>query len=195
MLIRKTEFVKSSPSLRECPNPDKPEYAFIGRSNVGKSSLINMLCANSSLAKTSASPGKTRIINHFLINENWYLVDLPGYGYAKVSKNVAEKWGAMVERYLEGRETLKAVCILVDIRRDPTAQDKQLLDYLDYHDIPVLIVATKADKISSNGRAKQLSAIRRGLDLHEDDEILCVSALKRTGMTELLAVLADITMN
>ena len=178
------------------PSPGPPEIAFAGRSNVGKSSLLNLLTNRKRLARVSGSPGKTQTINFYTINDDEFrIVDLPGYGYARVSKSVSAKWGAMVERYLEARENLKAVCILVDIRHDPTEQDRQLMEYLDFHGIPVQIVATKADKVSSNGRMKQLSAIRRVLGLHDNEQILCVSALKRTGMNELLSALKEVIEN
>ncbi|MDR1171108.1 MAG: ribosome biogenesis GTP-binding protein YihA/YsxC, partial [Bacteroidales bacterium] len=121
MIVRKAEFVKSSPSLKECPEPDMPEYAFIGRSNVGKSSLINMLCLHGGLAKTSATPGKTRLINHYKINETWYLVDLPGYGYAKVSKSQRKDFDKTLFHYLGKRENLYCVFVLIDSRIPPQA--------------------------------------------------------------------------
>jgi GTP-binding protein len=146
MLVRNTEFIKSSPSLKECPKPDIPEYAFVGRSNVGKSSLINMLCMNGSLAKTSATPGKTRLINHFRINDNWYLVDLPGYGYAKVSKKLRENFEKMLFNYLNKRENLYCVFVLIDSRISPQAIDLEFINRLGELMIPVAVVFTKTDK-------------------------------------------------
>ena len=140
------EFVKSSTSLKECPKPDLPEYAFIGRSNVGKSSLINMLCAHGGLAKTSATPGKTRLINHYRINGRWYLVDLPGYGYAKVSKSLRKDFGKILFNYLSKRENLYCVFVLIDSRIPPQTNDMAFLNRLGEIQIPFAIVFTKTDK-------------------------------------------------
>jgi len=147
------EFVKSSSSLKECPKTDFPEYAFIGRSNVGKSSLINMLCAHRGLAKTSATPGKTRLINHFRINERWYLVDLPGYGYAKVSKNQRKDFDKTLFNYLSKRENLHCVFVLIDSRIPPQIIDMKFINRLGEMQIPFAIVFTKTDKTTQ----KQLS--------------------------------------
>jgi len=172
------------------PPAGPPEIAFAGRSNVGKSSLLNLITNRKSLARVSGSPGKTRTVNFYAMNgDDFRIVDLPGYGYARVSRSVSETWGAMVESYLEGRDELRAVCVLVDIRHEPTGQDRQLIDYLEHRGLPAIIVATKADKISSNGRAKQLSVIRGALGLPAKEPIVCVSALKRTGMEELLGAM------
>ena len=149
----KAEFVKSSPSLKECPKPDLPEFAFIGRSNVGKSSLINMLCMNNSLAKISATPGKTRFINHYRINERWYLVDLPGYGYAKVSKNMRKDFEKTLFNYLDKRENLYCVFVLIDSRIPPKANDIEFIGRLGELQIPFAILFTKTDKTTQ----KQLS--------------------------------------
>ena len=172
-----------------CPNDNKPEYAFIGRSNVGKSSLINMLCNRKGLAKTSATPGKTLLINHFIINNEWYIVDLPGYGFAKVSRAESEKWGAMIEGYLENRSTLLKVVQLVDIRHKPSAQDVQMYEYLKYYGLDGIVVATKADKVGSNQKAKCIKEIRQTLGMGKDDIVIPVSALKKTGDDELLGVI------
>ena len=142
------EFVKSSSSLKECPKPDMPEYAFIGRSNVGKSSLINMLCMNGKLAKTSSTPGKTRLINHYRINDRWYLVDLPGYGYAKVSKNLRRDFDKTLFNYLCKRENLHCVFVLIDPRIPPQANDMEFICRLGELHIPFAIVFTKSDKLS-----------------------------------------------
>ena len=146
MFVRKTEFIKSSPSLKECPKTDSPEYAFIGRSNVGKSSLINMLCMNGGLAKTSATPGKTRLINHYRINDSWYLVDLPGYGYAKVSKNMRKDFEKTLFNYLCKRENLYCVFVLIDSRIPPQASDLEFINRLGELQIPFAVVFTKIDK-------------------------------------------------
>lgn len=149
MDIKKAEFVISSPTWTQCPKDIKPEYAFIGRSNVGKSSLINMLCNNKSLAKTSATPGKTLLINHFIINNEWYLVDLPGYGYAKRSKSVQKKLEQMITSYILQREQLVNVFVLIDIRHGFQTVDRNFIDWLGRSGIPFSIVFTKADKLGT----------------------------------------------
>jgi GTP-binding protein len=146
MQIKSAEYVISSPSLDKCPPPDKPEFAFIGRSNVGKSSLINMLCDNQKLAKTSGTPGKTQLINHFIINKEWYLVDLPGYGFAKVSQNSRNRWEQMIETYLRKRENLLTVFVLIDARHSPQAIDLDFVNRLGKWNVPFCLVFTKADK-------------------------------------------------
>ena len=138
----------SSPNIQLCPKDTKPEYAFIGRSNVGKSSLINMLCNHKNLAKTSATPGKTLLINHFIINNEWYLVDLPGYGFAKRSKTVQQKLEQMITSYILQREQLVNVFVLIDIRHEPQAIDIDFINWLGQSSIPFSIVFTKADKLS-----------------------------------------------
>jgi len=155
-----SEFVKSSPSLKECPKPDLPEYAFIGRSNVGKSSLINMLCAHGGLAKTSATPGKTRLINHYRINERWYLVDLPGYGYAKVSKNLRKDFDKTLFNYLSKRENLYCVFVLIDSRIPPQANDMEFLNRLGGMQIPLAIVFTKTDKTTQKQLNNNIKAFK-----------------------------------
>jgi GTP-binding protein len=191
--IKKAELLQIAVKPEQYPAPGPPEIAFAGRSNVGKSSLLNLLTNRKKLAKVSGSPGKTQTINFYSINDDAFrIVDLPGYGYARVSKSISEKWGAMVESYLSGRDTLKSVCVLVDIRHDPTTQDKLLYDYLAHFGLPSLVVATKADKVSSNARAKQTAVIRRTLGVPGDRKILCVSALKRTGVDELLSSIEEV---
>lgn len=148
MEIKKSEFVISAPRVSMCPKDTKPEYAFIGRSNVGKSSLINMLCNHRGLAKTSSTPGKTLLINHFIINNEWYLVDLPGYGYAKRSKSVQEKLDQMIHSYILQREQLVNVFVLIDIRHDAMKVDREFIDWLGISSIPFAIIFTKADKIA-----------------------------------------------
>jgi GTP-binding protein len=147
MLIKSATYLISSPTYDLCPKPDKPEYAFIGRSNVGKSSLINMLCNNAKLAKTSSSPGKTQMINHFVINYGeWYLVDLPGYGFAKVSQRNRNRWEQMIEHYMRKRENLKMVFVLLDARHGPQKIDLEFINKLDKWEVPISLVFTKADK-------------------------------------------------
>ncbi|HTE07835.1 MAG TPA: ribosome biogenesis GTP-binding protein YihA/YsxC [Flavitalea sp.] len=146
MQIKSAEYLISSPTIESCPVADKPEFAFIGRSNVGKSSLINMICDNQKLAKTSGTPGKTQLINHFLINKQWYLVDLPGYGFAKVSQNSRNRWEQMIETYLRKRENLLNVFVLIDARHSPQQLDLDFVNRLGKWEIPFCIVFTKADK-------------------------------------------------
>ncbi|MBR4787903.1 MAG: YihA family ribosome biogenesis GTP-binding protein [Bacteroidales bacterium] len=150
MIIKSATFLQSVANWRQCPEAHLPEYAFIGRSNVGKSSLINMLVNNSKLAKTSSKPGKTQTINHFLINKNWYLVDLPGYGYASISKAMRDKWQKMISDYLLYRENLQIVFVLVDSRLEPQNIDIEFINNLGEQGIPFAIIFTKADKVSGN---------------------------------------------
>lgn len=147
MEITKSEFVTSAPTIIKCPNDVKPEYAFIGRSNVGKSSLINTLCNHKGLAKTSATPGKTLLINHFIINNKWYLVDLPGYGFAKRSKTVQQKLHTMITSYILQRRQLVNTFVLIDIRHDQQKIDREFIDWLGTSNVPFSIVFTKADKV------------------------------------------------
>ncbi|MBS1635440.1 MAG: YihA family ribosome biogenesis GTP-binding protein [Bacteroidetes bacterium] len=150
MQITKAIFVKSSPDEKGCPKPDKPEYAFIGRSNVGKSSLINSLCHKKDLAKTSAKPGKTQLINHFLINDTWYLVDLPGYGYARTSKSNLEKFEALISEYIITRKNLICLFILIDSRLEMQNIDAEFMEWCADKEIPFCIVFTKSDKLTRN---------------------------------------------
>ncbi len=150
MSIKKAEFVKSSAIFSECPQGKIPEYAFIGRSNVGKSSLINMLTERKSLAKVSSRPGKTQLINHFLIDETWFLVDLPGYGWAKASKTSREKWQKMIREYLTKRKNLVCTFLLIDSRLDPQPIDLEFLNWLGGNEVPLALIFTKADKLGLN---------------------------------------------
>lgn|SRR5574344_76415 len=153
MVIKKSEFVISAPTYTKCPIDNKPEYAFIGRSNVGKSSLINMLCQHKNLAKTSSTPGKTLLINHFIINDEWYIVDLPGYGYAKGSKTQKQKLEQMIAQYVLQRKQLTNVFVLIDIRHEQQKIDREFIDWLGESNIPFSIIFTKADKLGP-GKAK-----------------------------------------
>jgi len=148
MIIHSATFIKSSPTIKECPTPIKPEFGFIGRSNVGKSSLINMLTGWSKLAKTSVQPGKTRTINHFFVNDSWYLVDLPGYGYAKVPVKLREKWVRATEEYILKRENLVSLFVLLDTRHKPQLSDLEFMEFLGLNNIPFARVFTKSDKIT-----------------------------------------------
>jgi GTP-binding protein len=156
MIIHSATFVKSSPTLRECPASANPEFGFIGRSNVGKSSLINMITGWSKLAKTSVQPGKTRTINHFIINEKWYLVDLPGYGYAKVPVKLREKWVRETENYILKRENLVCLFVLLDTRIKPQQSDMAFMEFLGLNQIPFARVFTKSDKLSKNDLEKSI---------------------------------------
>lgn len=189
MKIKKAELAATAVKPNQYPADDMPEVAFAGRSNVGKSSLINLLLNRKNLARVSGSPGKTRTINFYEINDFFRIVDLPGYGYAKVAKNVTDNWGAMMETYLSGREGLRKVIQLVDIRHEPTAQDVQMYEWLRYYGLSGVVAATKADKVSRNAMAKNLAVIRRTLGLSAEDVVIPVSALKRTGTDELLELL------
>lgn len=168
------------------PPDDKKEIAFAGRSNVGKSSLLNLLANRRDLAKVSSSPGKTRTINFYEINGEFRIVDLPGYGYAKVSRSVTENWGNMIESYLTGRKGLVKVIQLVDIRHEPSAHDIQMYEWIRHYGFDGIVVATKADKVSRNEMAKCLGVIRKTLRLSPEDKVIPVSALKRTGYEELM---------
>ena len=168
------------------PPEDLPEIAFAGRSNVGKSSLLNLITGRKALARVSGSPGKTRTINFYRCNDRFRIVDLPGYGYAKISRSESEKWGAMMESYLENRENLTKVVQLVDIRHKPSEQDVQMYEYLKYFELDGIVVATKADKIGSNEKKRSLKLISDTLGMSEDDIIIPISSLKKSGHEELL---------
>ncbi len=189
MIIQYADFIMSNTDPRKCPPPDKPEYAFIGRSNVGKSSLINMMTQRKKLAKTSGTPGKTITINHFVINADWYLVDLPGFGFAKRSKTEREKWEKMIKNYLLRRENLVSVFVLVDIRHEPQKIDLEFMEWLAISKIPFSIVFTKADKLKMVQLATNLEVYRQRL-LEEWEELplmIVTSAEKGDGREELLA--------
>jgi GTP-binding protein len=197
MIIKTAEYLQSEADWRKCPAPIHPEYAFIGRSNVGKSSLINMLVNNKNLAKTSSKPGKTQTINHFLVNKDWYLVDLPGYGFAKTSKTNRAKWQKMISDYLLFRENLQLVFVLVDSRLEPQQIDIDFINNLGESGIPFAIIFTKSDKIS-NGKA--MSNIQRMKNvLSETWEELPVmmksSAVSTLGKDEILNYIEDINLH
>lgn len=189
MKIKQSELEAVAVREDQYPQPDLMEIAFAGRSNVGKSSLLNLLTGRRKLAHVSGNPGKTRTINFYRVNDAFRIVDLPGYGYAKVSRSVSESWGKMMEQYLENRENLITVIQLVDIRHAPSAQDKTMHEYLKAYGLDGIVVATKADKISRNQLQKQIKLIRQTLQLAPEDLVLPVSALKRTGSEELLDVM------
>lgn len=161
MVIKEAKFVISNTELSKCPTPDKAEYAFIGRSNVGKSSLINMLTNNGKLAKTSGRPGKTQLINHFIINDEWYLVDLPGYGFAKASKESRFKWTQFIQDYLMNRENLLNTFVLLDARLPPQKIDLEFMNWCGHNEIPFSMVFTKIDKLSSTALQKNLAIYKK----------------------------------
>ena len=169
MVIKTAEFVKSSGKWQECPEPNLPEFAFIGRSNVGKSSLINAMMNHKDLAKTSGTPGKTQLINHFLINKEWYLVDLPGYGYAKTSKKMRAEFEVFISEYLMKRETLMNVFVLLDSRLDPQQIDLEFMNWCGEKQIPFCMVFTKIDKISSSILAKNLAKYKKEMIKYWDE--------------------------
>ncbi|ADI85766.1 ribosome biogenesis GTP-binding protein YihA/YsxC [Geobacter sulfurreducens] len=184
--ITSAEFVTSGTRPEHYPPGDLLEIAFVGRSNVGKSSLINVLVNRKSLVRTSSTPGRTQLINFFRVNGSLMLVDLPGYGFARVPPEVKRQWGPMVETYLAGRSCLACVVLIVDVRRTPAEEDRLMLQWLRAYDIPVLVVITKCDKVSKNERAKQASLISRTLGL-APDEMAFFSALSREGRDAIWA--------
>ena len=193
MTIKSAEFITSAVKPSQYPEAGLPEIAFAGRSNVGKSSLINLLLNRKALAKVSSSPGKTRTINFFNINNGEFrLVDLPGYGYAKVSKAMSEDWGKMMETFLTGREGLLKVVQLVDSRHEPSAQDKQMYEFLQYYGLDGIVVATKADKLSKNELNKNLALIRKSLKMGKEDVLIATSSLSKAGTEELLNTIEEI---
>jgi len=179
MIIKSAEFVTSATRPSEYPPADLPEIAFAGRSNVGKSSLINTLVNRRHLVKTSSTPGRTRLINFFNINQDLIFVDLPGYGYARVPAAVQKKWGPMIESYLTGRRTLKAVVLIMDARRSPGTREADFIDWLDYHGIAAVLVATKTDKLAKTKMAKQHADIARSLGVEKKDLILFSAKTRR----------------
>jgi GTP-binding protein len=176
MKVTKAEIVISAVSQKQYPEDGLPEIALAGRSNVGKSSFINKLIQRKNLARTSSKPGKTQTLNFYRINDAFYFVDVPGYGYAKVSKKEREKWGQMMEEYFRFRETLRAVLLITDIRHEPTKDDVQMYDYLKYYEIPVVIIATKLDKIPKNKRDSFVKRTRTVLQADPQDVLIPFSA-------------------
>jgi len=183
MKIHSAEFILSAASPWQFPVPSLPEIAFAGRSNVGKSTLINSLLNRKKLVKTSSTPGKTQLINFFKINDEFYFVDLPGYGFAKVPKSVKEAWGNTMERYLASKRN-KLVFVLLDIRRIPSREDLDMLEWLEYYEVPYKIIFTKVDKMSNNQKFKQLKEIRKKIEFKNND-VLFYSALSHKGRKEL----------
>ena len=194
MKIKNATFVKSSQHPDQCPDGDKPEYAFIGRSNVGKSSLLNMLCNKKGLAKISGVPGKTRLINHFLINDSWYMVDLPGYGYAKLSHTEKEKFGPMIQGYLKERTNLLNLFVLVDSRHEPYSSDLNFMHELGIKGVPFSIIFTKTDKLKPGKLEQNLAHYQDKLaeDWDELPPIFLSSAETRKGQKEILDYIESI---
>ncbi|SKC44934.1 ribosome biogenesis GTP-binding protein YihA/YsxC [Ohtaekwangia koreensis] len=193
MKITAAEFISSYADVRKCPEPNKPEFAFIGRSNVGKSSVINMLTQTKGLAKTSAKPGKTQTINHFLINEAWYLVDLPGYGYASVSKTTREGFGQMIEDYVLKRENLSCIFILIDSRLEPQKNDLSFINWVGSQGVPMALLFTKSDKLKPNELQRNVSLFKKTLleDWDEVPPVLITSSEKKIGRDEVLTFIEE----
>lgn len=184
MNVKKAEIVMSAVSPAQYPDTGFPEIALAGRSNVGKSSFINTLLRRKNLARTSSQPGKTQTLNFYAINDSFYFVDVPGYGYAKVSKKERAKWGAMINEYLLEREELRAVVSLIDLRHEPTKEDIQMYDFLKYYELPVIVVATKADKVPKNKRNQHVAAIKKAISFDEQDDFIVFSSQDQTGKEE-----------
>ncbi len=194
MKITSSKFIISKPHWKDCPTPDIPEYAFIGRSNVGKSSLINALCGNKGLAKTSSTPGKTQLINHFLINENWYLCDLPGYGYAKVSKKSREEWAKMIKGYILNRENLMNTFVLVDSRIKPQQIDIDFMLFLGEKGVPFSLIFTKADKLKQKDLNYNIKIYEERLLKYWEElpPYFITSSEKKTGKEKVLNYIQSI---
>ena len=188
MTIRSAKFILSLDHLRPFPGQGLPEIAMAGKSNVGKSSMINSVLGNSKLARISSAPGKTRLINFFKVNDQFWLVDLPGYGFAKAPKAERDRWAAMIEGYLQGSEHLKRVLHLVDIRHEPTRDDQMMVEYLRHYDIPFTVVATKADKLSKAARGRSIPVICRTLAV-QPWEVIPYSSEDGTGRERILELL------
>ncbi|WP_022793158.1 ribosome biogenesis GTP-binding protein YihA/YsxC [Marinococcus halotolerans] len=184
MKVHKSELVISAVSPKQYPEGGLPEIALAGRSNVGKSSFINSLLARKNLARTSSKPGKTRTLNFYNIEDRFLFVDVPGYGYAKVSKSERAAWGEMMEEYLKSRDVLKAAFMIIDFRHEPTKDDIAMYDYLKFHELPVVIIATKADKITKNKRPRHLKRVKETLKLQPEDQTVVFSAETAQGKDE-----------
>ena len=189
IIINHTDIAATAVAPAQFPATGWPEVAFVGRSNVGKSSLINAMLGRKKLARTSRQPGKTRTINFFTVEDKLYFVDLPGYGYAKVSKSETEKWGAMVEGYLQKREPLKRIFLLMDIRHEPSAGDKMIYEWCLHYGLPFTVIATKADKVTRNQAPKHLGILRRALGLA--GQPIAFSSETRAGRDELWSLIMD----
>lgn len=191
MIIKKSEYAVSAVKESQYPKDNFPEIALAGRSNVGKSSLINTLINRKNLARTSSQPGKTQTLNFYRINGKFYLVDVPGYGYAKVSQKKRQEFGEMIQDYLETRENLKGLMILVDGRHEPTKDDIAMYQYAQYLDLPILVVATKIDKIKKSQVNKAISVIKKSLGLRDKDQLLTFSSVQKFHLAELQGWVED----
>ena len=185
MEVKKSSLAAVGVSFAQYPNDNKPEIAFVGKSNVGKSTLINAILNRKALARTSSQPGKTRTINFYNVNDEIYVVDLPGYGYAKASKTEIEKWGVMVENYLQKRESLSGIILLIDIRHEPGKNDMMMYEWLKHYGYHMIIVYKKADKLNRSQIPKHLSMIQKALNLSKQDKLIAFSGTAKTGITEL----------
>ena len=192
MVIKSAELETVCGITSKLPDNRLPEFAFAGKSNVGKSSLINGLMNRKSLARTSAQPGKTQTINFYLINRSWYYVDLPGYGYAKVSNEIKAKWGQMVERYLKRSANLRAIFLLIDIRHKPSANDREMYAWIVSNGFEPVIIATKSDKINRSQLQKHISMIKKGLQVRPGTEVFPFSALSKAGREEIWTYLDNL---
>jgi GTP-binding protein len=197
MIIKSADFICSNTQISKLPPPVKPEYAFIGRSNVGKSSLINMLVAKKGLAKTSQTPGKTQLINHFLVNDNWYIVDLPGYGYARASKTKKADWNKFIQQYLDKRESLQCVMVLIDSRLDPQKIDIEFCNWLGEKGLSFVLVFTKADKQSTVKTDQSVAKFKKALleTFDEVPQIFITSAELHAGRDEILGFIGGINQS
>ena len=193
MKINNPEFVLSAYSYEDYPRHDKPEIAFAGSSNVGKSSLINMLVRRNKLARTSSTPGRTQTINFYNIDNKFYFVDLPGYGFARVPQKVKEEWGELINDYLYHRDNLKGLVMIVDSRHKPTDDDEMMLEWIRASELPFIVAATKADKLSNNKKNKQKKLIKDKLNLTEEDNFSLVSAKDGTGKSSLFSFIGKQT--
>ena len=188
--ISDVKLVISAVRKSQFPNDDKPEFLLVGRSNVGKSSFINTLINRKNFARTSSIPGKTQTLNYYLINNNFYLVDAPGYGYAKVSKQLKNKFGLIMEDYLESRENLKRVLMLIDFRHKPTEDDILMYNYLKHYNIPVTVICTKVDKVKNNSHQKSLNIITNTLNISKE-ELVLFSSVTKLGKNEIYDVIKN----
>ena len=177
------------------PKNDLPEIAFVGKSNVGKSSLINTLMQRKSLARTSQAPGKTQTINYYKVNDSLYFVDLPGYGYAKVSQEIRQKWGKMIERYITSSPTLKLICLLVDIRHEPTENDRLMYEWIKYYGYKVLLILTKADKLKRSVLNKHIKMIEKALKVADEDMIVAFSSETKQGREEVYEIIDNMSVS
>lgn len=192
MKINSVELSISAVRQSQYPEDSKPEFLLCGRSNVGKSSFINSIVERKNIARVSSNPGKTQTLNFYYVNEDFYIVDVPGYGYANVSEEIRQKFGKMIEEYLEHRECLERVFMLIDFRIKPTQDDLLMYNFLNYHNLPVTIIATKVDKVSKNDRDKQVKMINDEFNIKEGDNLVLFSSRTKLGKTEIQNIISDI---